>query len=137
MIRRILSVVGFGCAALLANAGLAQDAGDPAAGEKAFRQCGACHTLDGSHRVGPTLQGVIGRQAGTAEGFNYSEAYVTAGEAGVVWDPETIFTYLEDPNAFLEEATGQDKVRTRMPNKYPKEDMRRNIVAYLEQAAGG
>lgn len=135
MHRHILVAMALGCSAFLATAASAE--GDPAAGEKAFRQCGACHTLDGSHRVGPSLQGVIGRTAGTAEGFRYSEAYVAAGEAGVVWDAETIFTYLEDPNAFLKDATSMDRVQTRMPNRYPDEQLRQNIVAYLEQAAGG
>lgn len=121
--------------ALTATAALAE--GDPAAGERAFRQCGACHTLDGSHRVGPSLQGVFGRTAGTAEGFRYSPDMVAAGEAGVVWDAETMFTYLENPAEYIKQATGQDRVQTRMPNRYPDEQLRHDIIAYLEEAAGG
>ena len=135
MNRYILGAIGLGCVSLLG--GPLQADGDPAAGEKAFRQCSACHTLDGSNRVGPTLLGVIGRTAGTVDGFRYSDTYVAAGEAGVVWDSETIFTYLEDPNAFLKQATGSDRVKTRMPNKYPDEQLRLDIVAYLGQASGG
>jgi cytochrome c len=135
MNRHILGVVALGCTSLVAGAALAE--GDPAAGERAFRQCGACHTLDGQHRVGPTLQGIFGRQAGTAEGFRYSADIVEAGEAGVVWDSETMFTYLEHPTEFLQEATGKARIQTRMPNRYPDETLRRDIIAYLEQEVGG
>lgn len=135
MIRHSLWAIALGCMSLAAGSALAE--GDPAAGERAFRQCGACHTLDGSHRVGPSLQGIFGRQAGTAESFRYSPDMVAAGEAGVVWDADNLFTYLDNPAEFLKEATGKDRVQTRMPNRYPDETVRRDIIAYLEQAAGG
>ncbi len=135
MIRHSLWAIALGCTSLAAGAALAE--GDPAAGERAFRQCGACHTLDGSHRVGPSLQGIFGRQAGTAEGFRYSPDMVATGEAGVVWDAENLFTYLDNPAEFLKEATGKDRVQTRMPNRYPDETVRRDIIAYLQQTAGG
>ena len=67
----------------------AQDAaaGDPAAGEKVFKKCAACHSLspDGKAKVGPDLYGVIGRTTGTAEGFKYSEVMTKAGADGHVW----------------------------------------------------
>ena len=134
MNRSILFAVGLGCLSLLSAAAHAADesaAGDPAAGEKAFRKCAACHTLDGRSRVGPTLQGVIGRTAGTVEGFRYSPAVISAGEAGVVWDSETIFVFLEDPSAFLGQAIGQDGAQTRKRNRYPDEQLRRDIAAFL------
>lgn len=69
--------------------------GDPAKGERVFRQCMACHTIKpGQNRVGPTLYGIIGRPAGTVEGFNYSKANQ---ESGKVWTPQEIFDYLENP----------------------------------------
>jgi cytochrome c len=135
MNRPVLGAMALAGASLAAVPALAE--GDPAAGERAFRQCGACHTLDGSHRVGPTLQGIFGRTAGTAEGFRYSPSVVEAGAAGVVWDAETIFTYLENPPEFLKQATGADRVQTRMPNRYPDAQVREDIIAYLQQAAGG
>jgi len=120
-------------AALVAGHAVAQE-GDPEAGESNFRQCSACHTLEeGQHRVGPSLHGVFGRQAGTAEGFNYSEDTVAAGEAGVVWDEETLFAYLADPAAFLAEVLDKDRGRTRMAMKYPDEQFRRDVIAYLKQ----
>ncbi len=61
---------------------LAQDADLVAAGEKVFKRCAACHQVgpDAKNRVGPNLTGVIGRTAGTDEGFNYSDAMIEAGD---------------------------------------------------------
>lgn len=129
MNRFVLAVIAIGCVSLQAGAALAD--GDPAAGEKAFRKCAACHTLDGRNRTGPTLEGVIGRTAGTVEGFRYSADVVAAGAAGVVWDPSAIVVFLEDPNAFVQQATGEDRARTRKRNRYPDEQLRRDIAAFL------
>ena len=119
---------------------IAQD-GDAAAGEKVFNKCKACHMVGdkAKNRVGPQLNGVIGRQAGTVEGFRYSKINQAAGEAGLTWTPELIVEYLPDPNAFLkkylEEAGKGDqaKGRTRMAFKLKDEEDRKNVVAYLAQ----
>lgn len=57
----------------LAAPALAQD---PAAGEKVFTPCKACHQIGetAKNAVGPVLNGVIGRKVGTVEGYNYSPA---------------------------------------------------------------
>ncbi len=62
---------------LCAGAGTVQ-AADAAKGEAAFvRQCAICHTIDkgGENRLGPNLFGIIGRRAGTAQGFKYTNAF--------------------------------------------------------------
>jgi cytochrome c len=67
------------------TAALAQ--GDAAKGEKVFGKCKTCHDIvSAKNKVGPTLHGVIGRKAGTVEGFKYSEAMVSSG---VTWDATT------------------------------------------------
>jgi cytochrome c len=78
----------------------ADAAGDPEAGAQVFRTCTACHTLElGAHRTGPSLAGVLGRKAGTAEGFHrYSEALRSAD---LVWRADTLNAFLADPQAFL------------------------------------
>jgi cytochrome c len=49
--------------------------GDPTKGEKVYKKCKTCHSLEaGKNKVGPHLNGVIGREAGTVEGFKYSSA---------------------------------------------------------------
>jgi cytochrome c2 len=72
-----------------------------AQGERVWRQCQACHQVGegAQNRVGPHLNGVIGRQAGSLEGFRYSGAMVEAGEGGLVWEEQALEDYLENPRA--------------------------------------
>jgi cytochrome c2 len=82
-----------------ALAGPAMAAGDAKEGEKVFAKCRACHSLDaGKNGVGPSLAGVIGRKAGTLQGFNYSKAMT---EKGIVWDQKAIASYVSDPRGFI------------------------------------
>jgi cytochrome c len=73
----------------------AQDAG---AGEKVFAQCRACHQLGESAKnaVGPVLNGLFGRKAGTVEGYNYSPANKNSG---ITWDEAVFREYIKDPKA--------------------------------------
>jgi cytochrome c len=101
-----------------------QTSGDPAAGEKVFNQCKACHTVQaGQNRVGPSLHGVVGRQAGTVEGFQYSPAMKSAG---LTWTPENLDKYLTDPKAFV---AGNKMAFVGL--KKPED--RANVIAYLAQ----
>ncbi len=69
--------------------------GDADAGEKIFRKCTACHTVEpGKKKPGPHLQGIVGRSAGTVEGFKYSKAM---SESGIVWDTATLSEFLTAP----------------------------------------
>ncbi len=73
--------------------------GDPDAGAKVFKRCMACHTIEeGKNRVGPTLYGIIGHEAGAVEGYKYSKANQ---ESGIVWTPEVISEYLENPRKYM------------------------------------
>lgn len=86
------------CASLLLAAGGAS-AGDPAAGERLFNQCKACHSLDpGVTRVGPSLHGLVGRPAGTLEGYAYSDAMKASG---IVWGEDSLRSYLADPRGVV------------------------------------
>lgn len=69
-------------------------------GQRVFRRCAACHTLEegARHLVGPNLHGVFGRQAGTAANFRYSDALQTAD---FVWRPEQLDEWLANPREFL------------------------------------
>ena len=85
---------------LLGGAGLAQAEGDPAAGERVWRQCQACHVIDAEqNRVGPHLVGIFGREAGAVDGFSYSPAMANSG---IVWDEDTIAAYLADPRGYIQ-----------------------------------
>ena len=100
LLRIALLAAGIVVAAGAANA---QAAGDAAEGEAVFKKCQTCHRIGegAKNLVGPVLTGVLGRKAGTAEGFNYSALNKSTGENGLVWTDELLVAYLEDPNAFL------------------------------------
>jgi|LNFM01.1.fsa_nt_gb cytochrome c len=126
---------------LLSPTTAATQTGDAAAGKDVFRKCMACHRIgpDAKNAVGPVMNDVIGRQAGTIPGFGYSELNQSAGKAGLVWTEELIFDYLADPSAFLKKfltEKGQaDKATgaTRMVFKLADETDRRNVIAYIKQ----
>jgi cytochrome c len=82
----------------LAAAPTAQ-AQDVAAGQRVFNQCRACHVIENNGRngVGPNLHGVVGRRAGTIQGFRYSANMRTLAEGGLTWDEATLRRYLTNP----------------------------------------
>ena len=90
---------GFVFVALLAVAGSGEvSAQDAAAGEKVFGVCKACHQIGetAKNSVGPQLNGIIGRKAGTVEGYNYTAANKGSG---LTWDEATFREYIKDPKA--------------------------------------
>jgi len=86
-------VVAAGAMLALPTLALAQDA---EAGKKVFQKCAPCHSIGpgATNKVGPNLNGVIGRKAGTEEGFSYSDAMKGAGW---VWDEAIFKEYITDP----------------------------------------
>src|SRR6056297_3436074 len=127
-------------AVTMATPVLADDhaSGDPEAGEKAFRQCKACHMIvdnEGNNivrggRVGPNLYGIVGRTAGSVEDFRYSGLLETAGDQGLAWDEESFVAYVQDPTDWLKEYTGEDG-RGKMSYRVRKEEDAVNVWAYL------
>ena len=96
MIRSVSGLVAMAALAVL-SAGSAQ-AQDAAAGEKVFLKCRACHQTGETAKngQGPVLNGVIGRKAGTVEGYNYSDANKNSG---LTWDEATFKEYIKNPKA--------------------------------------
>lgn len=76
---------------------------DVAAGEQVFAQCKACHAVGegAANKMGPQLNELLGRTAGSLPGFNYSPALVAAGEEGLVWDKATLQEFLADPRGYI------------------------------------
>jgi cytochrome c len=107
-------------AAIGSGAALAQ--GDAAAGEKVFKKCKTCHSFDpGKKKLGPHLKGVVGRKAGSVEGFKYSKAM--AG-SDITWDEASLDEFLKKPKAFLK--------GTKMSfGGLKKDDQRADLIAYL------
>lgn len=106
--------------------------GDPARGEKVFRKCKACHSVEAGRTkpAGPNLLGLFGRQAGTVD-YRFSTSMIEAGEAGLVWTPVRVDAYITDPKAFLKETLGVTRVRNKMVFKLKDEDERADVIAYL------
>lgn len=101
--------------------------GNAAAGEAAFAQCKACHSLEeGQSTLGPTLHKVIGRPAGAIAGFSYSPALKSSG---IVWSEEKIFAYLEKPQALVP--------GTRMSFAgFPDPQKRADVIAWIKANGG-
>jgi len=116
-----------------ATPGLSQDA---AAGEAVFKKCAACHQVgpNAKHKTGPVLNGVVGRAAGTADGFRYRKHIVAAGEAGLIWDADALVEYLNDPTKYLKAYLDDSKARSGMTYKLRNADDARDVIAYIEQA---
>ena len=111
-------------AAMTASQAQAQDA---AAGEKVFGKCKACHVADeDKNKIGPSLKGVIGRTAGTHEGFKYSKAMTEAGTGGLKWDDATLTTYLHSPKETVK------GTKMAFPGLKSDDDIA-NVIAYLKQ----
>ncbi|HEX2114167.1 MAG TPA: cytochrome c family protein [Alphaproteobacteria bacterium] len=98
-------------------------------GESVFkRTCAACHTVEaGKNKVGPSLAGVVGRKAASAEGFKYSEPMM---KSGLTWTEENLDKYLADPKGFI---PGNKMAFVGVK----KEDERQAVIDYLETVKAG
>ena len=103
-------------------------AADYEGGRRVFAQCRSCHTIDAGapNRTGPNLHGLFGRQAGSVEGFAYSDAVKAAGFA---WDSERLEHWLENPRSFL---PGNRMAFAGVRD----EQQRHNLIAYLMVESG-
>jgi cytochrome c len=120
--RSLVLVLGASIIAIVPGHAQAQDA---ASGEKIFVQCKACHQIgeNAKNAVGPVLNGLFGRKAGSIEGFSYSSANKNSG---ITWDEATFREYIKDPKAKI---PGTKMVFPGLKDPKQIDD----IVAYLKQ----
>lgn len=114
----IVTIANFGIRAEVAAVG------DAARGAEQFRQCAACHSIKpGEHLTGPSLADVVGRKAGSAQGFGrYSQAM---RDSDLTWTRDSLDAWLQSPTEFIPGTS------MRIPG-VSDPDARRNIIAYLE-----
>lgn len=103
--------------ALTSGAALAKD------GEKLFKKkCGSCHTMEaGKHKVGPALNDIIGRQAGSTDFGKYK----ALKGADFTWNEENLDEWITDPKKFIGKSTA-------MTVKIKKEDDREAIIDFMK-----
>ncbi len=100
------------------------------AGQRSFVKCQACHMVGENvqRRAGPPLNGVVGRAAGTSEGFRYSPGMAKATADNFVWTLEMLDAYLKSPRDIVPGTTmGFAGI--------PKPDERKGLIAYLASYA--
>lgn len=108
----------------------AANEGDAKRGEKVFKACRSCHEVgaNATNGIGPHLDGLFGRVAGSLEGFKYSSAMKQKGSEGLTWDIAALDAYLEKPRAYVP--------GTRMSYRgMSKINDRRDVIAYLKSVS--
>lgn len=98
--------------------------GDPFRGKQIFNRCSGCHSVQGENMSGPPLNGVVGRRAGTLDGYRYSDALVNSG---ITWSDEALDGYLSGPTKTVR--------GTRMTTSMTNQKDRADIIAYLKSLA--
>jgi cytochrome c len=116
------AIAGFATLALISSAWAD---GDPAAGATLFAQCSACHAVGAGaqNNVGPVLNGVVGRPAGTYPSYRYSTAMK---RSGLTWDEGTLKQYLKGPDKLV------PGTKMAFPGLASDADLA-NVIAYLKQ----
>ena len=135
MIRTLVAIAALSVSAPAFADG--HSAGDAEAGAKLFKKCKSCHMIasdDGEvlakgGKSGPNLYGMIGRTAGSVDGFKYSKDLVAAGEAGLIWDEILLAEWVKDPKAFLRDTLDDPKAKSKMSFKLKKGG--EDVAAYL------
>lgn len=110
--------------------------GDASEGEGLFKKCKSCHSISTADetfvkggKTGPNLHGVIGRTAGTADGFKYGNDLIAAGEAGLVWDEASLAEFVVDPRKYLQSYLDSGSAKSKMSFKLKKGS--EDVAAYL------
>jgi cytochrome c len=114
-------------AALIAMSMGVAVAQDVQKGETSFKKCLACHAIGpgAKNKIGPELNGLDGRKAGTVPNYNYSDANKNSG---IVWDEATFNEYIKDPRAKI------PGTKMTFPGIKNEQEMN-DLWAYLKQFA--
>ncbi|MFN3277882.1 MAG: c-type cytochrome [Paracoccus hibiscisoli] len=133
------AIVGALLGATLAIPAVAQETGDPVAGESEFRKCRACHMIQDASgtdivkggATGPNLWNIIGAPIAEEEGYRYGDGLLAAKAANpdLVWTEEEMIAYVTDPTVWVREKSGDDSARSKMTFKLNRNQA--DLAAYL------
>ena len=103
MIRHATSLALAAALTCLAGPAAAEELGDVARGKDLFKKCAGCHEVGkgAENRIGPHLNGLFGRSAGSVDGFRYSKAFTRAGAKGLEWHADTLASFIAKPKALV------------------------------------
>lgn len=101
-------------------------AADAGKGARVFNKCKACHKIDGTDATGPHLDGVVGRDVASVEGFGYSGALKPVAD---VWTPENLSHFIENPSGYAP-GTSMGFAGISKPGD------RADLIAYLQSLGG-
>lgn len=120
-------IAALAAAALWTSPGLA---GDTTKGAKVYKKCVSCHMIGekAKNRVGPQLNGIIGRPIASVGDYKYSKALVKYGEAEKTWREDNLAAYLESPRKVVK---GGRMAFAGLRKQKDRDD----VIAYLKQAA--
>ena len=112
-------------AVLIAAVSVPAMAQDAQKGKTVFNVCLACHTIGpgAQNKIGPELNGLDGRKAGTVSNFDYSDANKSSG---IVWNEETFEDYIKNPAA---KVPGTKMIFPGIKNEQQEKD----LWAYISQ----
>ena len=125
--KSLMKIAFLGGLAFMSVAGARAAEGNADAGKKIFARCAVCHGIgDKKGAVGPSLNGVIGRTAGTLDEYKgkYSKQMIAAGQAGLVWSQAEIIDWVTDPKKKI------PGTKMMYPG-LPKEQDRADVAAYV------
>lgn len=114
------------CSLSLGDRAAADEWGDPERGATVFRKCTSCHQIGegATNRVGPHLNEIFGRRAGSIEDFRYSDSLQRQGNDGLTWTFDSLDAYLENPRILV------SGTRMNFPGLKDQQD-RADVLAYM------
>jgi cytochrome c len=121
--RKFLIVV---LATIVSFAAARATAEDAARGERDFRACAPCHSLEPDRNMtGPSLAQLWGRKAGSLPSFErYSDALKSSG---IIWDDRSLDAWISDPQSMVpENAMSFAGIK--------QASVRADLLAFLKQA---
>jgi len=123
-IKNLLVVIGLIIIVLIFSIA---NAADPVNGKRVFKKCAVCHSVQvGKNKIGPHLNNLLGRKAGSVEGYKYSKAMKNSG---VVWNEESLDKFLTKPRKFIK--------RTKMSFRgIKKKSLRDDLISFFKLKMG-